>query len=249
MKIVTFNIRCKDDINGHSIPERAPRLLECINGCNPDIIGFQEVTKPWMEYIPADYGEKYDMFHKYRDTNQKEGCTVLWKRDKFELIDTGAFWYSSTPWVTSRGNDSYKRLHRICAYVILRERATDRRIAFFNTHFGFGDSYQIESMELLAKTVELLGEQNTVIVGDFNFTPAAPAYAKSAEYFDEANALLGNASPTTFHGYGRETDTRIDYMFLRRGGARVTSSRLLDNTYDGKYPSDHYGLCFEVELS
>ena len=58
MKItaVSFNIRCCDDANGHSIPERAPRLDALVTPLQPDVIGFQEYTVPWEKQI-----EKYGL--------------------------------------------------------------------------------------------------------------------------------------------------------------------------------------------
>ena len=48
MKVITFNIRCKDDQGGNSIAERAPRLKTILDKYDADIIGFQEVTEKWM---------------------------------------------------------------------------------------------------------------------------------------------------------------------------------------------------------
>lgn len=42
VNIISFNIRCSNDPNGHSVAERAPRLAEITARYNADIIGFQE---------------------------------------------------------------------------------------------------------------------------------------------------------------------------------------------------------------
>lgn len=248
MKVISFNIRCCDDKDGHSIDERAPRLKALLYEQVADVIGFQEVTPPWMRHISNDYGEKYEIYNKYRDTEKREGCTILWKKDKYELIDQGCFWFSDTPWVSSMGGDTVCHCKRICTWVILSEKDSLKRFALFNMHFGFGDSYQLDSVELLHKTAVTVGEKNTLMLGDFNFGPGSVAYQRAAEYFDDANALLENDQRSTYHGYGTCADARIDHLFLMRGGARPTAYKLLAQSYCGKYPSDHYGIMFNIEM-
>ncbi len=250
MKVVTFNILCAGKDGGHTIAERAPRLNTLINRYSPDVLGFQEVRPTWEPFI-AELSETYTILHKYRDNEKKEkkeGCSILWKKDKYELVDDGIFWYSKTPWVSSMGDDEAFHCKRICMYVVLKEIATDKQFAFFNTHLGFGDNYQIESVELLKQTVDIVGEKNTMIVGDFNFRPDTPAYNRAAAYFTDANVALGECSDTTYHGFGKTTGARIDFLFLNEG-VTPKAYKLMDETFEGKFPSDHYGLCFDVELS
>ena len=41
IKVISFNIRCKDDENGNSVLERAPRLATVTTPYDADVIGFQ----------------------------------------------------------------------------------------------------------------------------------------------------------------------------------------------------------------
>ncbi len=248
MKIVTFNIRCANDPDGHSVTERAPRLLKIIEECDPDIIGFQEMRPHWESLICPDYGDKYVIFNKYRDKSNAESSPILYKKDKFDEIDRGWFWYSKTPWVESLGDDAIYHCKRICQWVILRERASDKVFCYYNTHFGFGDDYQVESVKLIKETVDVIGGP-AVITGDFNMRPTTPAYAEMVKHFADANMLLEQDDRVTFHGYGKKTeDCRIDYCFITPDTVEATKYRYLNQTFDGKYPSDHYGLYFELHI-
>ena len=40
LKVISFNIRCKDDKDGHAISERAPRLADLTLPLDADLIGF-----------------------------------------------------------------------------------------------------------------------------------------------------------------------------------------------------------------
>ncbi len=247
MKVITFNIRCDDDENGHSIVERAPRLKLVLEKYDADVIGFQEVTPEWLELIEQDYAKDYCIFNQYRSKDYAvEACTVMWKKEKFTCVDKGWFWFSKTPWVESLGDDALYHCKRICQWVLLRDKETDKEFCYFNLHFGFGDDYQVESVNLIKTTADVINAPNVIITGDFNMRPDSKAYAEITKYFSDVNTLTANYHGTTYHNYGKVTNGHIDYCFISE---RVKAEKyvLIDDLIDGKYPSDHYGVLFELE--
>ncbi len=249
MKVITFNLRCCDDPNGYSISERAPRLKTILDKYDADVMGFQEVSVDWQKIIPRDFSDKYDIFYKCRTKEgAPEALAVLWKRDKFDLIDQGCFWFSKTPWIESMGADALFHCNRICIWVLLRELESGKQFYYFNTHFGFGDEYQLESAELLKTTTDMIKSDNIIITGDFNLTPQTPAYELLSSYYTDVNKITANYSGTTYHEYGTlDAAEHIDYCFIGKG---VTASEyiLIDDKVDGMFPSDHYGLAFELGI-
>ena len=188
------------------------------------------------------------MFMKYRGLFQREATPVLWKQDKFRFIDSGCFWLSDTPWKPSGKWDEKFVLYRICTYVILEHRENKERITFFNTHFGFGDRCHEKSASLIYEYSKKTAEGPLVITGDFNMTPTSAGYAQIIKYYKDANKCTLNYTGTTFHNYAPETqDEHIDYCFIDEK-IKPLNTVLLDQTFDGKYPSDHYGFYFELEI-
>ncbi len=250
MKVISFNIRCtNDDPDGHSISERAPRLFKILKEESADVIGLQEVTPVWLELIKNELSAEYEIFNKFRSLEGwREAEPILWKKSRFEMLDSGYFWFSDTPWVESLGSDYLYHCNRICEWVLLFDKKTDKKHYHFNLHFGFGDDYQVESVELIKKTFDLMPIKNAVITGDFNMKPDTPAYKKMTEYFTDANSLTAKYSGTTYHGYGKENNEHIDYCFITVGTVSATDYRVLDKTFDGKFPSDHFGLQLELEV-
>ena len=61
LSVITFNIRCCDDPEGHSIKERAPRIYESTTTYDADVICFQEYRPCWEKYIEKYYGDKFGM--------------------------------------------------------------------------------------------------------------------------------------------------------------------------------------------
>ena len=246
LKIISFNIRCCDDKDSNSIAERAPRLAEITGRYDADIIGFQEYTVPWEEHIARLYPE-YEMFNKYRSVNELESAPILWKRDKFECMDTGYFWLSDTPEVESRGWDELYNCWRMCEYVILKHIESGKVFTYMNTHYGFGDKGQISSSRLIYEYSQKISQNPTFITGDFNMYPTSCGYDEMVKHFTDVNAATVNDRRTTYHGYGTVDNAHIDYCFID-DKIKPVDLKLIDETVDGNFPTDHYGLFVVLDI-
>lgn len=250
MKVISFNVRSANDPNGHSIHERAPRVKAVIDKYDPDLIGFQEVVPLWMEHIPEDYGQTYEIFHKFRcETFDIEGAPILWRKDRFECLDKGYFWLSDTPEIVSRGWDSIG-CHRICMWVKLRDKQNNAVFHFINTHYGFSDPCQLASTKLIFDHFKPLGIQTAFMTGDFNLGYGSPAYKALTEVLADANKLTANDTRNTYHGYRGDAHggDPCDFCFVTPQYIQPTYFQRLTETFDGKYPSDHFGLYIELEV-
>ena len=120
---------------------------------------------------------------------------------------------------------------------------------FMNTHFGFGDNCQTKSAQLIYDYSKQISDYPTIIVGDFNMTPKTAGYAAMTKNFVDVNAATVKDMRSTYHGYKPEgiVDMHIDYCFINDKVTPV-NRRLIDASFDGKFPSDHYGLYMEVEI-
>lgn len=249
LKVISFNIRCMDDKDGHSVKERAPRLRKVIEPYAPDVMGFQEYTPLWESHIEEQFGEECGMFNKYRaTTGWIESAPILWRKDKFELVQSGYFWLSDTPEVESRGWDSLPH-NRMCEYVVLSEKESGEKFLFMNTHFGFGDECQVKSARLICEYAKKLSNLPTFITGDFNMRPSSQGYAAITEYFTDVNALTARDERSTYHGYDLSVsrDEHIDYCFVD-DKIKPLSQTIIDTLVDGKFPSDHFGIYSEIEF-
>lgn len=250
ISVISFNIRCCDDPDGNSIEERAPRLNAVTSLYDADVIGFQEYRPAWEPYINTYYSQKYDMFNKYRSKEiDVESSPILWRKDKFECIKTGYFWLSDTPEIESRGWDERYNCFRMCVYVILKDKETGKQFTFMNTHFGFGDKGQVDSVNLIYEYSKKISSYPTFIIGDFNMTPVSKGYAAMTEKFIDVNAVTVKDLRTTYHGYHPEKNNNehIDYCFIDENIAPI-SLKMIDDLVDGKYPSDHYGLHIKLRI-
>lgn len=248
ISVVGFNIRSCSDPEGNSIPERAPRLAKVLQDYDADVICLQEFTPKWEPFWEDLKLGVYDHVHKYRnETVDIEGSPILWKKDKFQCLQTGHFWLSDTPEVESRGWDALYNCYRMCLYVILRERVSGKTFTVINTHFGFGDAGQVASAQLIADYSKKISSHPTIVVGDFNASPATPAYAKMTEAFTDVNMATAKDENITFHAYNKRQGYLIDFCFVDRT-ITPKSYRRMDDLVDGKFPSDHYGTYSILEI-
>ena len=244
IKVVSFNLRHANDKDGNSVVERAPRLHKIITRYSPDIIGFQELRTSWEPFLEKYFSAEYDSFCKYRsEGTDHEAAPIYWRKDKFTCIKTGYFWLSDTPEVESRGWDEKYNCFRMCEYVILKEKQNGKLFAFMNTHFGFGDNGQTKSADLLYKYSREFSDLPIIITGDFNMNPSFLGYTQMTKYFSDVNTATVNDMRDTYHAYNPEIPTgkHIDYCFINENVLPI-SQKMMDDSVDGKYPSDHFGI-------
>ena len=245
INIMSLNIRCGGDSDGHSIEERRPRVKDTVKRLSPDVIGFQEVTPEWLDRLHNDYGDIYEIFNVWRDTEELESAPILWKKEKFLCRSKGVFWLSDTPDVMS---DGYDPVRRACQYAVLTEIETGKSFVFMNTHVGFIEANQAKSCEVIKDFAKEFSALPVFITGDFNFQPGTLGYTAMTEYFTDMNAAARGDTGETFHGYyhGYEPTELVDYCFVSHSVTPV-DCEVMRETFDGKFASDHYALKIRAE--
>ncbi len=247
LKVITFNILCGGK-EGNTIPERAPRLNAVVKPYDADLIGLQEATEVWMPYLEEYFGEEYEIFNHWRKESNHESTPMLWKKDRFECLDKGYFWYSDTPNMEFSQNWDTMGCNRICMWAKLRDKKDGTTFTFFNTHYGFGDAEQIKSGELLLKHIEAMGGP-CLVTADFNMFFHSPGFKKLEEKLVNVNKATVNDSRPTCHGFRLEANSLpIDFCFITPETITPLKCERIDTLVDGKFPSDHYGVYHELEI-
>ena len=252
IQIVSSNVRCWSpyDIGKKSWFYRASLLMLSIEDVNPDIIGFQEVTRLHYKYL-CDCLPAFDSVITYRDNSPlAEGCPVFYHTEKFSLIDKGSFWLSETPDVMSRGWDA--AFNRVCSYVILREKATGKDLVVFNVHLDHkGKQARAQSIKLILEKIGAFGGQPCVIMGDFNCSEESDTYETATALFSDAKYLAPETrTGATYHNWGTEPDhVNLDYFLISKTGITPLKYNIESDSFNnGVYPSDHFPISLKIEL-
>lgn len=229
---------------------RAPLIIDDINSVKPDIIGFQEATFIHYDYLKKAMSD-YSSEMAYRDDFiLSEGCPIFYRTDKFELVDSGSFWLSETPEVMSKdwGSEHY----RICVYVILKEIATGKEFAVFNTHLDHvSDEARINGIKVVLDKISEFGDIPAVLMGDLNAKENSETIQSAYESFDDAMKMapITDDSPT-YHNWGNfDNAKRIDYILTSKGDATVSEYHVIDNCHSGVYSSDHASIYVKLTIN
>jgi endonuclease/exonuclease/phosphatase family metal-dependent hydrolase len=136
-----------------------------------------------------------------------------------------------------------------------RHRKSGRRFHFYNTHFahrGSDNLARVESARVLAERLKRLPPQTDVILtGDFNTDLGSEPYqVLKAELSDAYELAASKKGPVgTFHGFkGTPGTQRIDWI-LFRGKLKPVSIETLTDNKDNRYPSDHFPVIAEFQLT
>lgn len=250
--IMSANVRCLNpqDLGKKSWFYRADLILKNIEAEAPTVIGFQEVTK-WQYAYLCDTLSGYDSVITYRDdTLYSEGCPVFYNTSLYNLKDKGSFWLSETPEVMSKGWDA--ACYRICSYVILEEKENGKQFVVFNTHLDHvSDTARINGIRVVLDKIAQFGGLPSVIIGDLNAAEDSETYRSVTENFLDAKYQLENPQiSATYQNWGTELDRPcIDYCMISKTGFTVNSYKVVQTTYDGVYPSDHFPLSVSLALT
>ena len=264
-RVMTYNIRYDDPRAGQiAWANRREMVASMIRFHHADIVGLQEALANQL----ADLERMLPGFVAFgagRDDGGRKGefSAILYNKARFKFLSGATFWLSETPGVAgSRGWDA--AYPRVVTWAKFEERATGKTFFHFNTHFDHrGERARVESARLLLQSVGgIAGRSSPVIVtGDFNFNEAAEGYriltgkadgkSPGARVLHDARylSLQGHHGPTaTFNDFkALVPDSKIDYVFAGKG-VKVRQHGVLSDTWDGRFPSDHFPVLAEVAL-
>jgi endonuclease/exonuclease/phosphatase family metal-dependent hydrolase len=253
LAVMSFNIRYGTANDGeNSWPVRRELVFDVIREHDPDVLGVQEALRFQLDEIGealAGYGE----LGVGRDDGREAGeyAAILYKADRFEVSESGTFWFSDDP--EAVGSIAWgANLPRICTWARLVEKSSGHAFYVFNVHLDHESQESRErSAELLLERIDARAHADPVIVtGDFNAGEDNPAVRyvlgaaeshRTVELRDSFRTLHPyDADVGTFNGFeGRTEGPKIDAVLVS-GGWNVESAAIVRISRDGRYPSDHY---------
>ena len=249
-RIATFNIRMPADKGANAWASRVGRVRELIERRGFDLIGLQEATAGQIDDLLTE-GWAYAGVGRDDGKRGGEASCIFYKKERFELRDSGTFWLSETPEVP--GSKSWDTAcTRICTWARLADRKTGRDFFFFNTHLDHVSALARENgMALILKRMMKLAQGRPVfLTGDLNATPGSEPVRLAAAVLKEAIQVTRapHAGPVATSG-GFEVDkvhtAKIDHIFVSCGVAVLTHTTF-DDSQDKLYPSDHFPVAADV---
>lgn len=267
IRVGSYNVRTASGDRGtvNAWDGRKEDLVELVRSFDLDVFGMQEVMPEQARYFREKFPE-WDFVgdHRAADRVSDEASPVFFRRDRFEPLKSGTFWLSETPDVP--GSKSWgTACPRVCSYLVLRDRRTDRIFCFANTHTDHISAEAREKgMMLVINRMRSIGAGSPVIfTGDHNCPPSAAPAVMVRKVLRDARDITEIADPgpaNTFNAFGRYLEgpdfgngassrRRIDYIYVS-DGVKVRDFRTVGDWRHGSelFPSDHFPVVATVEL-
>ena len=248
IKVMSFNIRlgvARDGKNHWDL--RKDLVVKTIREYNPDLLGLQEVFPMQEKYLRQNFPE-YSYYGRSRlvDPRDGESCSVMFRKDRFELVEKSTFWLSETQ--DKPGSKSWdSSLPRIANMITLTDKnAGGKRLILMNTHFDHrGKVAREEAAKIIRDRISQFEKgARVVITGDFNSGEGSKPYQAlvMGGIVDTFRSVYPKRTEeeSTFSAWsGRLIGNRIDWVLCSEN-FRILSATI-DRTHDnGRYPSDHY---------
>ena len=242
--------------------QRKEAMCAEINFIYPDLFGCQEVTHQQIVDMLAllpDYA--------YLGVGREDGAQggeyspIYYKKDRFQLLDSGTFWLAEDPTKPVMGWDAVCK--RVCSWGYFKDKESKRKFYFFNTHMDhIGVIARREGAKLIMKKMKELmkTDEPVVLTGDFNVDQHNEIYTIFSEsdllkdcYASAKYRFAPNGSFNDFKTE-RYTDSRIDHIFVSKK-VDVVRYAILNNTdwragADGQKVrhvlSDHYPVFAKI---
>ena len=258
LKAMTFNVRLDTDSDGlNQWKYRAKHCGELIRYHEADIVGLQEAYLHQITDLEKELPD-FGWFGKGRDDGKAEGefSALMYRKSKFKLLKESTFWLSDSCDKVGFGWDAACR--RVVTWGHFQEIKTGKKFYVFNTHFDhLGKVARRESAKLvLRKITEIAGKSPAILTGDFNATPDDEPIQilvdqKNPERVIDAEKISknGHYGPySSFNGFVKEQDGRhIDYIFVKNGPS-VLQHATHSETWENKYPTDHFPVSAVVRI-
>ncbi|MBW2636210.1 MAG: endonuclease/exonuclease/phosphatase family protein [Deltaproteobacteria bacterium] len=253
MRIVTFNLRFENDndgLNGWSY--RRKSVARLIERYAPSILGTQEGKLSQLSYLQENL-PAYAIHTPDRIRDDVSQCPTLFiKHDAFEVLEGKEEWLSKTPDVhLSKDWDS--AFPRMMSYAKLLHKESSTYLWVAVTHL---DHIGIEARYNQAKIIANWAKNRkgpVILMGDFNDNPGSPVHevltAPDTTLQDTWQILKRKENQESFtnHGFdGIPQKTRMDWALVSPH-FHVTDAAIIRDNVAGRYPSDHFPYCVDLE--
>ena len=248
LRVMSYNVWLAPTPESNDWPARRDNLVADIRATDPDLFGLQEAYKHQLDYIMAALGD-YSFVGVGRDDGAEGGeyCPVLYKTEKFDLLDFGTFWLSETPDIPGKkGWDA--ACNRVVSWAKLREKESGRVLVYANTHFDhISEKARGESSKLILKFKEEKAKGLPfVITGDFNSVDTDAAYTTIVSGLRDARKAAktarGGVRTWPAEKPVKKGENVIDYIFLTDDFTVESFDIHINPPNNDPLPSDHYSI-------
>jgi endonuclease/exonuclease/phosphatase family metal-dependent hydrolase len=254
IKVASYNLRCLCDQGENSWENRKNDVKALILYHDFDIFGTQEGQISQLKDLCEMPGYAYTGHGRDDGKDAGEHAAIVYKKDRFQILDTGDFWLRENPEEPGKGWDA-TCCNRICSWVKFKDKHTKTEFYFFNVHFDHqGVIARKESGKLMVQKIKDIVKNKPVIcTGDFNSRPESEQIQTMQTLLDDASKVsqMPPYGPVgTFNNFvfDAPVERRIDYIFVSKQ-IKVFKYAVLSDSKNQHYPSDHLPVVVDLKIN
>lgn len=256
LNIASFNLRMDTKNDGDDAwPHRKEMVKGLVRFHDFDIFGTQEGFKHQLDGI-LELGN-YAYVGAGRDDGKDAGehSAIIYKKNRFDVLENGDFWFSETPETPGKGWDA-TCCNRICSWAKFKEKESGKEFYVFNVHYDHQGKIarKNSSILLLERIKQITGNFPVFATGDFNATPddePMQIIENDGKLVDSYHATIQPPYGTTgtFNSFRLDAPmkNRIDYVWVTND-ITVNKYGVLNDMQYGHFPSDHFPVMINASF-
>lgn len=264
VKAATYNIQYYGYVSKPTWEQRLVSVTKLFEQYDFDIVGVQEADTLMANDMVEALGGRYK-WTGWVETDPDTPANfaplnpIFYKPDLFEVVEQDIFWFAHAPGMA--GLDAWGV--RLCNYAKFRDKRSGMEFYMFNSHYDHRglEAKEYSSVMLLDKVMKIAGGLPVVLTGDFNTAEDTPGYIKLIESGIVDDAMLAlpvskreNAQYYSMSHYKpKETIAKnglhIDHVFYTPANSKVLSWKLILDSYDGVFGSDHLPIVIDWKIA
>ncbi len=256
LTITSYNLRMDTPNDKEDAwPNRKEMVKSIFTFYDWDICGTQEGFKHQLDGILELNNYSYIGVGRDDGVDAGEHSAIIYKKDKFTVLDKGNFWFSQTPEVPSKGWDA-TCCNRICSWGKFLDKTSGKSFFVFNVHYDHqGREARRESSKLLLKRIKsIAGASPVFVTGDFNASPSNEPIQiiyNDGLLADSKQIVKSKPFGTngTFNSFkvSNASNERIDYVWVSKN-ISVQKYGVINHIERGHFPSDHFPVMVVAEF-
>jgi endonuclease/exonuclease/phosphatase family metal-dependent hydrolase len=252
--VAAYNLRMDTSSDGiNAWPNRKEDVKALVQYHEFDIIGTQEGFKHQLEGLLEIPGFAYIGGGRDDGKDAGEHSAIVYRKERFQVLDSGDFWLSETPDKPGLGWDA-TCCNRIASWAKFKDKQSRKQFYVFNVHFDHqGVVARRESAKLMQQKIkEIAKDEPVILTGDFNSTPETEQIVLLSAFLNDAYTVskmppYGPVGTFNSFQFTAPYEKRIDYVFVS-DHFEVRKYAALTDSKEQRYPSDHIPVVATVSL-
>jgi endonuclease/exonuclease/phosphatase family metal-dependent hydrolase len=239
---------------------RLPAIFALLQDYDFDVFGSQEPYLPQIEDMMEGIGDRYAWIGECtgdKDSRKTHYNPIFYKKERLEILEWGSIPFSETA-----GTIGFGAMYaRNCTWAKFRDLMTGKEFYFFNSHFDHQgvEAREVSAEILVAAVRKIAAGYPAFLTGDFNSDEKTLPYKLilKSGFIDDTMTAVQNPQNVEYFSMSRyksidtvkKTGTHIDHVFYTPNSVKVNSWKLILDSYDGKFGSDHLPIMAEVLIA